>query len=78
MIDKELPGMWGVFGSYSVPFVDGQQWRRTRSKDNSQLGDTFSVIIRRITAGFNQENGVATCSKVGSVNQLISFHVNIA
>jgi hypothetical protein len=78
MIDKELPGMWGVFGSYSVPFVDGQQWRRIRSKDNSQLGDTFSVIIRRITAGFNQENGVATCSKVGSVNQSISFHVNIA
>jgi hypothetical protein len=78
MIDKELPGMWGVFGSYSVTFVDGQQWRRIRSKDNSQLGDTFSVIIRRIAAGFNQENGVATCSKVGSVNQLISFHVNIA
>jgi hypothetical protein len=53
MIDKELPGMRGIFSSDSVPFVDGQQWRRIGSKDNSQLGDTFSVIPRRIAAGFD-------------------------
>jgi hypothetical protein len=49
-------------------FAYDQQCSKDCSSECSQLRDALEVIIRRVTASFNQENGMSTDSQIGSMS----------